>query len=105
MKLAIVVVAGLGLSCARPAPRIVFKHSELRGRLQKNGLRFVILPDATTPLAEVDVRYEVGAREDPPGKAGLAHLVEHLTFDLRPDGPGTKPLMQVLQQVTLNMNA
>lgn len=105
MKLAMVVVVGLGLSCARPAPKIVFKHSEIRGRLQKNGLRFVVMPDATTPLAEVDVRYEVGAREDPPGKAGLAHLVEHLTFEQRPDGPGTKPLMQVLQQMTLNMNA
>ncbi|HEX3763820.1 MAG TPA: insulinase family protein [Kofleriaceae bacterium] len=109
MKLATVVVVGLGLglllSCAPPAPKIVFKHGETRGRLDKNGLRFVIMPDATTPLAEVDVRYEVGAREDPPGKAGLAHLVEHLTFQLRPDGPGTRPLIQMLQQVTLNMNA
>lgn len=105
MKLVMVVAVGLGLSCARPVPRIVFKHSEVRGRLQNNGLRFVVMPDATTPLAEVDVRYEVGAREDPPGKAGLAHLVEHLTFQQRPDGPGTRPLMQVLQQVTLNMNA
>jgi zinc protease len=105
MKLVMAVVVGLGLSCARPAPRIVFKHSEVRGRLQNNGLRFVVMPDATTPLAEVDVRYEVGAREDPPGKAGLAHLVEHLTFQQRPDGPGTRPLMQTLQQATLNMNA
>jgi zinc protease len=105
MKLVMVVVVGLGLSCARPVPRIVFKHSEVRGRLQNNGLRLVVMPDATTPLAEVDVRYEVGAREDPPGKAGLAHLVEHLTFQQRPDGPGTRPLMQVLQQATLNMNA
>lgn len=105
MKLAMVVVVSLGMSCARPAPKIVFKHGETRGRLHNNGLRFVIMPDATTRLAEVDVRYEVGAREDPPGKAGLAHLVEHLTFDQRPDGPDTRPLMQVLQQVTLNMNA
>jgi zinc protease len=106
MKLAmVVVVAGLGLSCTRPAPRIVFKHGETRGRLQKNGLRFVVMPDATTALVEVDVRYEVGSREDPPGKAGLAHLVEHLTFEQRPDGPGTKPLMHALQQMTLNMNA
>jgi zinc protease len=105
MKLALVVVVSLGMSCARPAPKIVFKHGEVRGRLQNNGLRFVIMPDATTRLAEVDVRYEVGAREDPPDKAGLAHLVEHLTFDQRPDGPAAPPLMQVLQQVTLNMNA
>jgi zinc protease len=105
MRLVMAVVFGLGLSCVRPPPRIVFKHGETRGRLQHNGLRFVIMPDATTPLAEVDVRYEVGSREDPPGKAGLAHLVEHLTFEQRPDGPGTRPLMHALQLVTLNMNA
>src|SRR5215813_4311308 len=99
-------VVAILLGCSTAAPTFVFKqHGEIRGRLQKNGLRFVVMPDPTTPLAEVDVRYEVGSREDPPGKAGLAHLVEHLMFQQRPEGPETKPLMQVLQQVTLNMNA
>ena len=109
MKLAMggvaVVVCGVLSACAQTAPRIAFKHGEVRGRLQKNGLRFVVMPDTTTQLAEIDVRYEVGSREDPPGKAGLAHLVEHLMFQQRPDGPGTKPLMHVLQQATLNLNA
>jgi len=100
-----VVVCGLLASCTVTAPKIVFKHGEIRGRLQKNGLRFVVMPDATTQLAEIDVRYEVGAREDPPGKAGLAHLVEHLMFQQRPDGPGTKSLFQVLQQTALHVNA
>jgi zinc protease len=98
------VVAALA-GCTAEKPKIVFKHGETRGRLQKNGLRFVIMPDSTTPLAEVDVRYEVGAREDPPGKAGLAHLVEHLMFEQRPDGPSSKPMMHWLQQLTLNFNA
>jgi zinc protease len=101
---AVSVVAVLA-SCTPTNPKVVFKHGELRGRLQKNGLRFVVMPDPTTPLAEVDVRYEVGSREDPPGKAGLAHLVEHLMFQQRPDGPGSKPIMQRLQQLTLNVNA
>jgi zinc protease len=92
-------------ACARTTPQIVFKYGETRGRLQKNGLRFVVMPDATTQLLEVDVRYEVGSREDPPGKAGLAHLVEHLMFLQRPDGPGTPTLMQALQQATLGVNA
>lgn len=112
MAVVIAVVAGgvggvgLGLAgCTPTVPKIVFKHGEVRGRLQKNGLRFVVMPDTTTQLAEVDVRYEVGAREDPPGKAGLAHLVEHLMFQQRPDGPSSKPLMQMLEQMTLNMNA
>jgi zinc protease len=107
LTVAVLLVVGLGLSssCNPSTPKIVFKHGETRGRLQKNGLRFVVMPDPTTQLAEVDVRYEVGSREDPPGKAGLAHLVEHLMFEQKPDGPDTKPLMHVLQQATLNMNA
>ena len=50
--------------------KFTFEHGEQRGRLDRNGLRLVIMPDPTTQLVEVDVRYEVGAREDPPGKAG-----------------------------------
>ena len=100
-----VVLCGLFASCSSTTPKIVFKHGEVRGRLQKNGLRFVVMPDATTQLVEVDVRYEVGAREDPPGKAGLAHLVEHLMFQQRPDGPNTRSLRQTIERLTLRMNA
>src|SRR5215470_12945187 len=100
-----VAVAAALASCSPAPPKIVFKHGEIRGRLEKNGLRFVVMPDASTPLAEVDVRYEVGSREDPPGKAGLAHLVEHLMFQQRPDGPASKPIMQQLEEMTLSFNA
>jgi zinc protease len=102
---AVVVSCMLSAACRPEAPKIVLKIGETRGRLPKNGLRFVVMPDQTTQLVEVDVRYEVGSREDPPGKAGLAHLAEHLMFQQKPDGPDTKPLMHVLQQATLNMNA
>ncbi len=101
---AVVAVAHLLSSC-QTTPKIAFKHGETRGRLGMTGLRLVIMRAATTQLVEVDVRYEVGSREDPPGKAGLAHLVEHLMFQQRPDGPATKPLMHFLQLATLNMNA
>jgi zinc protease len=100
-----VMVLAVVAACARTTPQILFKYGETRGRLHKNGLRFVVMPDATTQLLEVDVRYEVGSREDPPGKAGLAHLVEHLMFVQRPDGPGTLTIMQALQQATLDVNA
>src|SRR3954467_15047036 len=98
-------VCVLSSSCNPSTPKFAFKHGEIRGRLQKNGLRFVVMPDTTTQLVEVDVRYEVGSREDPPGKAGLAHPVEHLMFQQRPDGPSSKPVMQLLESMTLNMNA
>lgn len=103
---AIALVAAVVLSSCNPdTPKFAFKHAEQRGRLEKNGLRFVIMPDSSTQLVEIDVRYEVGSREDPPGKAGLAHLVEHMMFQHKPDGPETKPMMHFLSQSTLFMNA
>jgi zinc protease len=99
-------VATLLLTACNPAtPKFAITHAEQRGRLEKNGLRFVIMPDSTTEMAEVDVRYEVGSREDPPGKAGLAHLVEHLMFQQKPDGPDTKPLMHFINQLSTFFNA
>ncbi len=95
----------LFIACNPSTPQIAFKHGERRGRLEKNGLRFVVMPDPSTQLVEVDVRYEVGAKEDPPGKAGLAHLVEHMMFQHKPDGPDTKPLMHFLMNNAINMNA
>jgi zinc protease len=93
------------LACTPTDPKFAFKYAEKRGVLAANGLRFVIAPDASTQLVEVDVRYEVGSREDPEGKAGLAHLVEHLMFQLKPDGEGTPPLMHFVNQLSTFFNA
>ena len=99
------VLAGLVLSCTSNTPRFAISDPEKRGVLEANGLRFVIMPDATTKLAEVDIRYDVGAREDPQGKAGLAHLVEHLMFQTRPDGPNTAPIFQSIIDLSTDFNA
>src|SRR5436190_1438476 len=93
------------LSCTPANPKFAFKHAERRGKLESNGLRFVLMPDESTQLVEVDIRYDVGSREDPPGKAGLAHVVEHLMFQQRPDGPTTPPLMMSINDMTTFFNA
>jgi zinc protease len=107
--MAAVVVAAMTVavasSCVPASPKLMLTHGEIRGQLPKNGLRFIVMSDPTTQLVEVDVRYEVGAREDPPGKAGLAHLVEHLMFEQQPGGPGSPTLMKILQRPALNLNA
>ena len=36
--------------------------------------------DKSTPMAVVNVLYDVGARDEDPGKTGFAHLFEHLMF-------------------------
>lgn len=48
-----------------------------------NGLR-VIVETTASPLSAICVAYDVGTADDPPSRAGLAHLVEHLMF--RPTG-------------------
>ena len=45
-----------------------------------NGLRVLVHEDNTTPMAVVNVLYDVGARDEEPSKTGFAHLFEHLMF-------------------------
>jgi predicted Zn-dependent peptidase len=45
-----------------------------------NGLRVIVHEDHSTPMAVVDVMYDVGARDEDPNKTGFAHLFEHLMF-------------------------
>ena len=45
-----------------------------------NGLRVLVHQDVSTPMAVVNVLYDVGARDEDPAKTGFAHLFEHLMF-------------------------
>ncbi|MEO7316744.1 MAG: pitrilysin family protein [Ginsengibacter sp.] len=45
-----------------------------------NGLRVIVHEDKSTPMIVLDVMYDVGARDEHPGKTGFAHLFEHLMF-------------------------
>ncbi len=46
----------------------------------ENGLRVLFHQDTGTPMAVVNVLYDVGARDEDPEKTGFAHLFEHLMF-------------------------
>lgn len=46
----------------------------------ENGLRVIVHEDNTTPMAVVNVLYDVGARDENPAQTGFAHLFEHLMF-------------------------
>src|SRR5262249_39567336 len=43
-----------------------------------NGLRVYAMPDPNTANVAVQVWYDVGAKDDPVGRSGFAHLFEHL---------------------------
>ncbi len=46
-----------------------------------NGLRVLVHRDETTPMAAVNMLYDVGARDEDPERTGFAHLFEHLMFE------------------------
>jgi zinc protease len=45
-----------------------------------NGFELTTDEDHRAPTIAVNLSYRVGSRDDPPGRSGLAHLVEHLMF-------------------------
>lgn len=46
----------------------------------ENGLKVLVHEDDSTPMAAVNVLYNVGARDESPERTGFAHLFEHLMF-------------------------
>jgi zinc protease len=45
-----------------------------------NGLRVIVHQDLSTPMAVMNIMYDVGARDENPDRTGFAHLFEHLMF-------------------------
>ncbi len=45
-----------------------------------NGLRVVVHTDRKAPIVAINIWYHVGAKDEPAGRTGFAHLFEHLMF-------------------------
>jgi zinc protease len=72
---ALVLLLPATLRAQTPAGRIAFEQFTL-----PNGLRVIYSEDHSTPIVTVDVWYEVGSRNERPGRSGFAHLFEHMMF-------------------------
>jgi len=46
----------------------------------ENGLKVLVHQDHATPMAAMNILYDVGARDEDPERTGFAHLFEHLMF-------------------------
>lgn len=53
---------------------------EFEKHILKNNLTLIIHKDKSTPMACVNILYNVGARDEDESKTGFAHLFEHLMF-------------------------
>ena len=53
-----------------------------------NGLQVIVLPNHRVPAVTQMVWYKTGAADDPRGKSGIAHFLEHLMFKGTRANPG-----------------
>ena len=51
-----------------------------KSHILENGLQVVVVENSRAPVVTHMVWYKVGAMDEPPGKSGLAHFLEHLMF-------------------------
>ena len=66
-----------------------------------NGLRLLLIPDASVDTITVNVTYLVGSRHEGYGEAGMAHLLEHMLFRGTPARPG---IWAELKKIGANAN-
>ncbi len=79
--------AGSGPDQRPPAPTLgappvegPLGHLPIVRRKLSNGLRVVLSPERTVPTVAIAVYYDVGSRNEEPGRSGFAHLFEHMMF-------------------------
>jgi len=71
-------------------PDGITKGSTVEGLTEyklKNGLKVILLPDASSPKVTVNCTVFVGSRHEGYGETGMAHLLEHMVFKGSPKFP------------------
>jgi len=105
------VALACSLACGGPrsrvaTPRVPERTSRVKltssGFTVGNGLKVVTVTEPEATQTSVTVRYGVGAKDDPAGKEGLAHVAEHLMFEQTYQG---RTVMARLDEVATYANA
>jgi zinc protease len=83
----LVVLLCTCVSLPRPGkpsmPDVNFRMRDFR---LANGMRIIVEEDHASPLVGVFTNVGVGSAQDPVGREGLAHVLEHLAFRAKPTG-------------------
>ena len=77
VSLSLLMVYGAALAAPTPPKIVPVVFAE---RVLPNGLQVISVRSQTSPTVSVHVWYHVGAKDDPAGRSGFAHLFEHLMF-------------------------
>jgi len=62
-----------------------------------NGLKVLLIEEPKAPVVTVQIWYKAGARNEPLGKGGLAHMMEHMMFKGTPK-TGPKQFSIIVQR-------
>jgi predicted Zn-dependent peptidase len=74
--LAAILFGAMALAAAEPE-RL---HFPIKQYTLDNGLRVILSEDHSAPTYSICVTYNVGSRDERPGRTGFAHLFEHMMF-------------------------
>jgi zinc protease len=102
--IALAFAAAAGLTCGtagQPPPAHVFPVQELT---LPSGLKLVIEQDDVSQIAGVVVVVDAGSVDDPAGKKGMAHVLEHLLFRV-PDETGLSVQRRFIKLGAASFNA
>ena len=96
-----VAVLVLALCFTVPARAVVFEPTHFT---LDNGLEVVVVSDHRAPVVTHMVWYRVGAADEPAGKSGIAHFLEHLMFK-GTDKLGPGEASRIIARIGGNENA
>jgi predicted Zn-dependent peptidase len=76
----LLVAVSVGLIQVLAGAQPGIPHLNFTDQRLSNGLRVIIATDHSAPVFAVSVTYNVGSRNERPGRTGFAHLFEHMMF-------------------------
>ncbi|MEO5684074.1 MAG: pitrilysin family protein [Chitinophagaceae bacterium] len=74
------LLANAGRLVAQQTPKLVTTVEGIKEYELANGLRILLVPDASQTNIVVNIVYKVGSRHEGYGETGMAHLIEHMLF-------------------------
>ncbi|MBK9660798.1 MAG: insulinase family protein [Chitinophagaceae bacterium] len=82
MRLILVFFCSLLLNVAQSqtSPKLIVTVEGIKEYELTNGLRILLMPDASQTNIAVNIVYKVGSRHEGYGESGMAHLLEHMLF-------------------------
>ena len=82
MRLILVFFCSLLLNVAQSqtSPKLIVTVEGIKEYELTNGLRILLMPDASQTNIAVNIVYKVGSRHEGYGESGMDHLLEHMLF-------------------------